>query len=57
MPTDYWRQSFDDHVLRQWGVPKASYGLAEDVLDEYVNLSPYEAAMIFGESHDLAKRK
>ncbi len=56
MPTDYWRQSFDDHVLKMWGVPKASYGMAEDILEEYSSLSPSEAARVFGEQHDLCKR-
>lgn len=56
MPTDFWRQSFDDHVLKLWGVPKASYGMAEDVLEEYEGLSPREAALLFGENNDLIRR-
>lgn len=56
MPTDFWRQSFDAHVLKLWGIPKASYGIAENDLEEYSDLTPYEAALVFGENHDC-KRK
>lgn len=57
MATDHWRVSFDGYVLKLWGVPKASYGIAEDLLDEYTELRPYEAALVFGENHGLQRSK
>ncbi len=57
MANDHWRVSFDGYVLQLWGLPKASYGMAEDILEEYTELSPREAALVFGENHGLQRTK
>ncbi len=57
MANDHWRASFDGYVLKLWGLPKASYGMAEDILEEYTDLPPKEAALVFGENHGLERTK
>lgn len=57
MANDHWRESFDGYVLKLWGLPKASYGMAEDILEEYTDLAPQEAALVFGENHGLQRTK
>lgn len=53
MISQQWLSSFDEHMLKFFGINHIDAGIDDERLLAYTDLEPREAALVFGEDYDL----
>ena len=53
MIPETWLNTFDEHMMKFFGINHVDAGLDDEQLLRYTDLEPKEAALIFGEDYDL----
>ena len=55
MVPEIWIKSFDQYMIKFFGVNHIDLGADEDELAYYSNLEPKEAALAYGDDYDLSR--